>query len=69
MTTITAPEPVFTFAEFAADLRTGKSSAHNWVREGKVRAIRIGRTVRITQSALDEVREMNNAADQPTSAA
>lgn len=69
MTMVTTPEPVYTVAEFADALRISKSSAHNWVREGKVRAIRIGRTVRITQSALDEVREMNNAADQPTSAA
>lgn len=69
MTTITAPEPVYTVAEFAAALRISKSSAHNWVREGKVRAIRIGRTVRITQSALDEALALNNGADQPTSAA
>jgi excisionase family DNA binding protein len=40
--------------EVAADLRVDRKTVYSLIREGELRALRMGRTLRITRQALEE---------------
>lgn len=46
---------LLTVEEVAEQLRIGRNSAYNLVRSGQIRYIKIGRTIRIPQSAVIEL--------------
>ena len=61
MTTTTSPEhapaliePTYKAKEVAADLRVDVGAVYDLIRNGELRAVRIGRLVRIPESALSE---------------
>lgn len=56
---------VLTVEEVAADLRCGTSSVYVLIREGKLRAFRIGkRGVRVTVDALEQFKSGSDLAER-----
>lgn len=49
-----AAEPAYLVKEIAAHLRTEQSVIYNLIRDGKLRHVRVGRLIRIPESALRE---------------
>jgi excisionase family DNA binding protein len=47
--------PVLTVEEFAAAMRLSRGSAYDFVRQGGVRHVRCGRSIRIPRSAVLEL--------------
>ena len=43
---------LFTVEEVAAHLRIGRNSAYNLVKSGRIKHVKIGRTIRIPKSAV-----------------
>jgi excisionase family DNA binding protein len=54
MTTITAPEPVYKVPEVAHHFGCDRETVYRMIHAGTLRAIRVGRTLRIPQSALND---------------
>lgn len=57
MTTATsAPiaEPVYKVPQIAETVGCSEDTIYALIKEGKLRAVRLGRLIRVTQSALDE---------------
>ncbi|MDQ3422005.1 MAG: helix-turn-helix domain-containing protein [Actinomycetota bacterium] len=52
MTTTTAPERVFRVRDAAAHLDCDPDTIYKEIREGRLRAIRVGRLLRVPESAL-----------------
>ena len=52
-----------TVEEAAAWLRIDKRSIQNYIQQGKIKVIRFGQTVRIPESSLIPVDEVENASD------
>jgi excisionase family DNA binding protein len=44
----------FTVEEVAARLKVSRQAVYNWITEGRLRAVKAGRAVRISRAALDE---------------
>jgi excisionase family DNA binding protein len=64
--------PVLTVEEFAAAMRLSRGSAYEFVRQGGVRHVRCGRSIRIPRSAVlellgdpQEMREAGFPASKP----
>lgn len=53
-TTVHTPEPVYTAQQIAEHLGISKATAYAMVRNGEIRAVHVGRRVRIPASALDD---------------
>lgn len=49
-----AAEPAYLVKEVAAHFRTEQSVIYSLIKQGKLRHVRVGRLIRIPQSALDE---------------
>lgn len=47
---------MLTIKEFAAIFHVTKGTVLNWINAGRVKAIRIGTTVRIEQSEVDRIK-------------
>ena len=45
---------VLTVSELSARLRVGRSSAYRLVKDGMIRSVRIGRTIRVPEAAVQE---------------
>ena len=45
---------VLTVSELSARLRIGRSSAYRLVKDGMIRSVRIGRTIRVPETAVQE---------------
>jgi excisionase family DNA binding protein len=59
---LTAAEPeTFKVKEVAAILRCGRNQAYELVKSGEIRAVRIGRSIRVTREALEEFKEGRGA--------
>ena len=54
-TTVAVPRLAYTAAEVAAMLGVGRSTVFEWCRLGRVETIRIGRVLRIPDSAVREL--------------
>ena len=54
--------PDWTVNEVAADLRVHPVTVYRWVREGRIRGYRLGRSVRIHRGELERLK-MASAAD------
>jgi excisionase family DNA binding protein len=52
MTATTAPERVFRVREAAAHLDCDEDTVYRLIRDGHMRAIRLGRVLRVPESAL-----------------
>jgi excisionase family DNA binding protein len=48
--------------EVADELRIGRNQAYELVRSGQLRAVRIGRAIRVTREALEEFKAGREAA-------
>ena len=64
-------ESFLTVAEVAEMLRLNQQTVRNWIDQGSLRALRVGRRVRIKRSDLERVleegyRSSSGAASQPT---
>jgi excisionase family DNA binding protein len=59
-------DELLTVAEIAERLKLNQQTVRNWIDAGKLPAIRVGRRVRVQQSALDEFMGMQD--DEPTQA-
>ena len=55
MPTIDQPESFLTVAEVAAILKLNQQTVRNWIDQGKLPAIRVGRRVRIKRSDFERV--------------
>jgi excisionase family DNA binding protein len=49
-------------AEVQADLRCGRNQVYELIRTRQLRAVRIGRAIRVTREALDEFKAGREAA-------
>jgi putative molybdopterin biosynthesis protein len=47
-------EKMYTVQEIAKHFRISRQSVYDWIKDGKLRAIRIGERVRVPESALRE---------------
>jgi excisionase family DNA binding protein len=47
-------ETMYTVMEIAKHFRVSRQAVYDWIKEGKLRAIRIGERVRVPESALRE---------------
>lgn len=56
---------VLTVPEVAERLRVGRAAAYRLVESGELRSIRVGRTIRIPQQALDEFLEGDPGDAEP----
>lgn len=45
---------IYTIHELEEVLQVTQRTIYNWIKDGKLKAIKIGRTWRVTQEALDE---------------
>jgi excisionase family DNA binding protein len=54
MPSSTTTPAVLTVKEVAEELRCGKNQAYELIREGRIRAVRIGRAIRVPAEALAE---------------
>jgi excisionase family DNA binding protein len=62
------PEPdesFLTVAEVAAMLKLNQQTVRNWIDQGSLPALRVGRRVRIRRSDLDRVLEQSYTAGSP----
>jgi excisionase family DNA binding protein len=50
--------------EVAAILRCGRNQAYELIQRGEIRAVRIGRAIRVTREALEEFKAGREAAAQ-----
>ncbi len=50
---------IFTIDEVMELLSVTRFTVHKWIKEGKLRAVRIGRELRVTKEYLDEFLESN----------
>lgn len=50
---------IFTIDEVMELLTVTRFTVHKWIKEGKLRAVRIGRELRVTKEYLDEFLESN----------
>jgi excisionase family DNA binding protein len=55
MNIINRPSAFLTFREFAREAQISESGVRKHVREGRLRKIRLGRSVRIPRSELDRL--------------
>jgi excisionase family DNA binding protein len=49
----TMSETFYTVSEVATHLKVSVPAIYRWISEGKIEAVKMGRSVRITQTALD----------------
>lgn len=54
MTTTTSPEPVHRVADVARHLDVDPNSVYSLIRSGRLRAVRVGRLLRVPESALTD---------------
>lgn len=47
-------ETFYTVSEVATHLKVSVPAVYRWISEGKIEVVRMGRSVRITQTALDK---------------
>lgn len=47
-------EKQYKIQDIVEHFHVSKQTVHNWIKSGQLRAVRIGRVIRIPQSALDE---------------
>lgn len=59
--TVAEHETLLKVKEIAAILRCGRNQAYELVKSGKIRALRIGRSIRVTREALEEFKEGRGA--------
>ena len=45
---------LLTVSELARELRIGRNTAYTFVRSGQIRSIKIGRTIRVPRTALED---------------
>ena len=45
---------MLTVSELARELRIGRNTAYTFVRSGQIRSIKIGRTIRVPRTALED---------------
>ena len=50
---------IFTIDEVMELLSVTRFTVHKWIKDGKLRAVRIGRELRVTKEYLDEFLESN----------
>jgi excisionase family DNA binding protein len=50
-------EPLFTIAEVADYFHVDERTIRNWIRDGKIRAVRVGGIVRIRESEVTRLVE------------
>jgi len=55
---------MLTVKEFAEKFHITKMTAYRWIKKGRVRVVKIGKTIRIEQSEVDRMRrgEVNEQA-------
>ena len=59
-------DPFLTVPEIASELGVTEVSVRTWIREGRLRAIKAGRSYRVRRSDLDRMTRVNGAGvDQP----
>jgi excisionase family DNA binding protein len=57
-------DPFLTVSEIAAELGVTEVSVRTWIREGRLRAIKAGRSYRVRRSDLDRMTRVNGG-DRP----
>ena len=68
MANIDREETFLTVAEVAARLKLNQQTVRNWIDQGSLPALRVGRRVRIKQSDFDRVIEQSYSGSQPSPA-
>ena len=58
-------EPFLTVAEIAHELRKTEVTVRTWIREGKLPAIRAGRSYRVRRSDLDRMTRVGGDGEPP----
>jgi excisionase family DNA binding protein len=58
-------EPFLTVAEIAHELRKTEVTVRTWIREGKLPAIRAGRSYRVRRSDLDRMTRVGGDGEAP----
>ncbi|MDA8336472.1 MAG: helix-turn-helix domain-containing protein [Peptococcaceae bacterium] len=61
-----AGEKVFTPKEIADNYKVTTAAVSKWIKEGKLRAIRLGKVWRIPESALAEFIQAGQGKENPT---
>jgi excisionase family DNA binding protein len=59
-------DPFLTVAQIAAELDVTEVSVRQWIRDGRLKAIRAGRSYRVRRSALDEMTGQAAHTPRPT---
>ncbi len=54
-----SPEPHFKVAEVAALYKVTPRTVRNWIEDGRLRALKRGRIIRVPKSALDDFNSNN----------
>jgi excisionase family DNA binding protein len=67
MANIDREETFLTVAEVAARLKLNQQTVRNWIDQGSLPALRVGRRVRIKQSDFDRIIEQSYSGPQPSS--